>query len=347
MPGPKWKSWVEIERSAESFELQHLPQEVASDFKEALTCYSNSCGNASAAMTRRALQSVATHLGSEGSTLPVSPRPKYSMIRKLVLYSFVFVWGGCCVCAAQAMFSTEREFGPVRLSQEQLLELVDRLRVFAEQQGSIPAGSDDASQILSLSDGQSTLRISEEISMETLDSAPPVATSVYYEYSNRTGVISSISIRLRDTRRTLEISGRSRDQVEAAASVASKIISQARTTVGGSFHRIMWAGGLITVGLILVLVPDGFAFRPKVYLALKLTGTILTFSVWLFPWEEWFPGSAVYRDDASFLVRHAALISFLGFLVAFVALFWSVVRHANSTQSSVKTEVAPTATEGD
>ena len=97
------------------------------------------------------------------------------MIRKLVLYSFVFLWGGG-VCAAQAEFSTEREFGPVRFSQEQLLELVNRLWVLAEQQGSTSAESDDASQTLSLSDGRSTLRISEEISVETLDAAPPVAT---------------------------------------------------------------------------------------------------------------------------------------------------------------------------
>ena len=72
-------------------------------------------------------------------------------IRKLVLYSFVFLWGGGCVCAAQEMFSTKRGFGPVRFSQEQLLELVDRLRVFAKQQGSSPAESDDASQALSFS----------------------------------------------------------------------------------------------------------------------------------------------------------------------------------------------------
>ena len=62
------ENMVEIERPAESFELQHLPDEVAEDFKEALVCYSNSCWNAFAAMTRRALQSTATHLGSEGST---------------------------------------------------------------------------------------------------------------------------------------------------------------------------------------------------------------------------------------------------------------------------------------
>ncbi len=272
--------------------------------------------------------------------------PKISMIRKLVLYSFVFLWGGGCVCAAQEMFSTKREFGPVRFSQEQLLELVGRLRVFAEQQGSTPAESDDTRQTLSLSDGQTTLRISEEISMETLGSAPPVATSFSYEYRNRIGVISSITIRLWDTSRTLEISGRSRDQVEATASLASTIITQAQTTVGGSLQRAMWGFFLIAFGLILIFVPDGFAFRP-IFLALKLTGTVLTLSVWLLPWEEWFPGSAIYRGDASFLVRHAALISFLGFLATIGTLIWGVVRTASGTQSPVKTEVAPTATEDD
>ena len=59
---------IEIERPAESFELQHLPNEVSEDFKEALICYSNSCWNAFAAMTRRTLQSATTHLGGEGST---------------------------------------------------------------------------------------------------------------------------------------------------------------------------------------------------------------------------------------------------------------------------------------
>ena len=251
-------------------------------------------------------------------------------IRKLVLYSFVFLWGGGCVCAAKEMFSTKREFGPVRFSQEQLLELVDRLRVFAKQQGSPPAESDDASQTLSLSDGQTTLRISEEISVETVDAAPPVATSVYYQYLNRTGVISSINIRLWDTSRTVEISGRSRDQVEAAASVASTIISQAETIVGGSTQR-GWGGFFLIVvglilsvgsGLILFLAPQ--LTRPILILSIQLTGLIFTLSIWL-PWEEWLPGTAVYRDDASFLVRHTALLTFLGFIASIVAIFLSAV----------------------
>ena len=47
------ENMVEIERPAESFELQHLPDEVAEDFKEALVCYSNSCWNAFAGLCNR------------------------------------------------------------------------------------------------------------------------------------------------------------------------------------------------------------------------------------------------------------------------------------------------------
>ena len=267
------------------------------------------------------------------------------MIRKLVLYSFVFLWGGVCVCAAQVTVSTEREFGPVRLSQEELIDLVNRLRVFAEQQSLPSAGSDNVSQTLSLSDGQTTLRFSGEISMEALRTAPPVATYVSYQYRNRTGVISSISVRLLDSVRTLEISGRSRNQVEAAASLASSIISQSETTVGGLFQRVIGGSVLLVVGSILLIAPFRFALWPS--LALKLAGLFFSLSVWTLPWRGWFPGSAVYRDDASFFVRHAALISFLGFLVTIVALIWSVVRTGRDTQGSVKTEVAPTAKEHD
>ena len=272
------------------------------------------------------------------------------MSRKLVLYSFVFLWGGCGVCAAQAMFSTEREFGPVRFSQEQLLELVDRLQVFAERLGSTTGESDDVSQTLSLSDGQSTLVISEAISVETLGSAPPVATSVSYRYLNRLGVIRSIDVRFNDARRVLEISGRSRDQVEAAANLAGMIIRQSETTLGGLTHRTLLGGLLLAVGFMLVAsagnVVIDLTLTPPVRRALALTGLMLSLSVWLLPWEEWVLGTVIYRGDASFLVRHAALISFLGFLATIFTFFHGVVRIAHgSLKSQVETEVAPRATE--
>ena len=58
--------YEEIERPKETFDFKYLPVPVAEDFKEALTCYSNACFNAFAAMCRRCIQSVSTELGTPG-----------------------------------------------------------------------------------------------------------------------------------------------------------------------------------------------------------------------------------------------------------------------------------------
>jgi hypothetical protein len=59
-------TFEEVEHPQETFEFEHLPQGVAADFREALTCYSHACFNAFAAMCRRCIQSSSTALGAEG-----------------------------------------------------------------------------------------------------------------------------------------------------------------------------------------------------------------------------------------------------------------------------------------
>jgi len=59
--------YKEIELPKESFDFQYLPPEVATDFKEALVCYSSGAVNGFAAMCRRTVQSVAGELGANGT----------------------------------------------------------------------------------------------------------------------------------------------------------------------------------------------------------------------------------------------------------------------------------------
>lgn len=64
------KIWLneysEVEQAKESYDFNYLPPEIAEDFREALTCYSNQCFNAFAAMCRRTIQSTSTYLGASG-----------------------------------------------------------------------------------------------------------------------------------------------------------------------------------------------------------------------------------------------------------------------------------------
>ena len=55
-------------RPIETFEFTGVPNVVAKDFQEALTCYSVLCFNAFAAMCRRTAQSILTNLGAKGKS---------------------------------------------------------------------------------------------------------------------------------------------------------------------------------------------------------------------------------------------------------------------------------------
>ncbi|MHB8666794.1 MAG: DUF4145 domain-containing protein [Burkholderiales bacterium] len=60
--------YEQITTSLEPFEMQYLAGAVLDDFREALTCYANSCWNAFAAMCRRCIQSVSETMGATGTT---------------------------------------------------------------------------------------------------------------------------------------------------------------------------------------------------------------------------------------------------------------------------------------
>lgn len=58
----------QITTALEPFDMQYLAGAVLDDFREALTCYANSCWNAFAAMCRRCIQSISETLGAVGTT---------------------------------------------------------------------------------------------------------------------------------------------------------------------------------------------------------------------------------------------------------------------------------------
>jgi hypothetical protein len=59
-------AYEEIEKPLETYEYRYLPEAVAEDFREALTCYSHASYNAFAAMCRRCIQSSCMELGVSG-----------------------------------------------------------------------------------------------------------------------------------------------------------------------------------------------------------------------------------------------------------------------------------------
>ena len=66
-------------------------------------------------------------------------------------------------------------------------------------------------------------------------------------------------------------------------------------------------------------------------------GPFLSISVWILPWEDWFPGVVIVHGDASIIVRYAPELSFFGLLLTLVTFLLSLVyaRHLASRGTNI------------
>ena len=220
------------------------------------------------------------------------------------------------------VFTRSSTVGPVGISQEQLIADIRKLEALAKTaNAAIPP--DKIEHSLILTDGVNSMRVPGDFTTTTLSGAPPVATSATFSYRAMRAPVSNIEIRLHDLERRITVEGTSAEQVEAVANAAATAVSTNTILFGGFLHRSI--AGVVILLIALALPGVAFLVRQRAFKwAFNLSGPLLSLSIWILPWDRWFPGTAVYRGDAAFIVRHAALISFVG-LVATVATFFGSI----------------------
>src|SRR5262245_37473638 len=152
--------------------------------------------------------------------------------------------------ATEPSFSVEREYWPVRMSQDDLVAFVNRIDSLATTANAGTTPEDIATE-LSLSDGRITATFTGSVTVETLASAPAVATDVKYSYSVFRGApaVKRIDIRLTDVQRSVSVTGSSRDQVEAISNAGAAMLDTMSTMFGGLVFRMAAGFFLLIVGL--------------------------------------------------------------------------------------------------
>jgi len=219
------------------------------------------------------------------------------------------------------------EFSPVRMSENDLLDLLGKIRSIAVRANGPVDPKRGPQEELSVEDGLTSLKLTHGIDASALSTAPPAIYSVDYTYEDFEGkAISSVELRFTDYRRTIAVRGESREQVEALFSLLSENVTTFENRFGGgAMFRAVAAPFLLTAGVAIMLLSlRASEWRNRV--PISIVGLLIVLSVFLLPWEKLLPGTAIYSDNASILVRQGPLISFAGFVVstvAFVAsLFW-------------------------
>jgi hypothetical protein len=237
----------------------------------------------------------------------------------LVVLSF-FVVGSLYPATTDFQYSRSKDLRPLKLSYDDLLALLSKAHSLLSTANGAEKG-EYLEEAITISTGADEMKI-PGFSWPASTRLPNAAYNVSYRYSWSDARVSLLQLDLGDSYRKITVSGRALDQVEAICSSLERDMSERSTFVGGSSFRdlsglILWTifvNAFIWTGAYCIVQRRWRAIGMPLF---SLLGLILLFTL---PFDELFPGFAVYRGDASFLVRYAPHISFLGLVITTVAI---------------------------
>ena len=233
-----------------------------------------------------------------------------------------------------ASTSRSTEFSPVRISYGDLFAVIERARdlIRLANQGVDRTYEDES---LRLSGGGLSITLPPGFSEASLTGAPEMATDVYYYYRLRDAPVAEVELRLGDSWRTITVSGTAHSQVDALIGLIQADLSQYGVRLAGAWFRT-FCGGTLFVWAILCVAWSFSSAQMTVKIASLFAAFVLEMTVFFLPWAAWLPGTALFQGEASFLVRHTAVISFVSLLLGAVALPLAVASALRKPTSQIQ-----------
>lgn len=254
-----------------------------------------------------------------------------AMSRTTALMSVIATMSiGAAAHGAEATFSRSESFLTIRTSYSHLYSAVERFRNFIDT-ANRDAQREYEDESLRLSVGEFMMTLEAGFLEQDLSGAP-TATDIWYEYRNRRAPISGVDIRLSDHSREVTVSGTSREQVDALLGLIARDVRQFEGGVGGLTQRLIGGMLLVLVGGVLVGLATGGISKGFFRWLAVVSGLTFQLSIWVLPWESWFPGTTVFPGEASFLVRNAPLLSFLGVVLTVLTFAATIAWSAYAAQ---------------
>jgi hypothetical protein len=219
-----------------------------------------------------------------------------------------------------ATYSQTASFSTIRASHSEIFSVLERVRAFVQR-----ANSDQdqgyVRERLFLSGGTSELKLERGFGEEDLSGAPRPTWRVWYEYSNLSAPIAHVDIDLDDSSRRIEVEGTSREQVDALLALLRTDLNRLESGFGGFGHRSAGGLALLLIGAVLAgLASTPVPFAGMLRWLVLVLGISLQVSVWVLPWETWFPGTLVLPENTSFLERNSPLVSLVGLLATLAGI---------------------------
>jgi len=221
----------------------------------------------------------------------------------------------------------EFEVSPVSMSYEELAALIAGTHDIIEKANAGVPQDQYLHPIVSLSvaAGEDSVKTSDWTPITAEKALPPIAREVRFLYHwDSASPIAEVSVSLTDGARVVNVEGTDSAQVAALAEYLRNSLGTSATLLGGLRIRMP-----AFYGLMLLFILLSFVLSSRAAVPLKVVGAVLPISIpfiaFGLPWEVWLPGTAVVSGSASWVDRHANLLTVLGFFLSLAAVLSAAI----------------------
>jgi hypothetical protein len=229
----------------------------------------------------------------------------------------------------RAEFSQGRDLPPLKFAANELDAILNKTHSFIDAANG-PAGRDSSRETVKVRVRGHEIEI-PHFSLASNLAFPNEIFAFSYTYYQADKPISSVTIDLGDSLRSVSVTGKSAEKVDELSSLLEKDFRRYSIAIGGAkFRRV--TGVLLLVTLLMsVMLSSAFWWNTRRYnsvgmLVCSALGLLL---VLLVPWNKYLPGFALYQSYSPFLlIRYAPDIAFLSLVatLAGIPLFYFLLR---------------------
>jgi hypothetical protein len=247
---------------------------------------------------------------------------------------FAVLFCGCVLLATTSLLngaqvSETRDLPPVKLAAKELDAILNKTHLFIDAANGL-SGQTSSREAVKLVIRGHEIEI-PHFSLASSVAFPNEIFAFSYTYYQADKLISSVTIDLGDSSRSVSVTGESAEKVGELSGLLENDFRRYSAAIGGAkFRRV--AGVLLLVTLLMsLLVSSAFWWNTRRYnaLGMPVCSALGLLMVLLVPWNRYLPGFALYQSYSPFLlIRYAPYIAFLSLVatLAGIPLFYFVPR---------------------
>jgi len=222
---------------------------------------------------------------------------------------------------AEQLYTRATELPPIKMGYSDLQDSLDRASKIIFEANTQHDIDKYISESITFDANDTKIEISGHSFLPSGIKLPKRVYYVFYEYRHSDAPISGVKISLSDYSRTLTVSGKSPEQIDALSAMLTNDLMKFSSNIGGSWFRmVLGLIKFILIALVAILTLYCVVEKRIRLIGIPIFLLIILICLYSLPFDDILSGFAIYSGDSSIFIRYGPQMTFWGVIVTIIGI---------------------------